>query len=225
MAFLTGLSYQNIIDREPALADFDSSYTTTFQTRIDEAKAVLDNRLRAMGYDLDRLGKKEYFFQFDNTATLTDTATLANVESGLRLLVLQTGTPLDTITVVTSDGVTILSEAPANTAAALFSYVMPNFDGASITCTITNDTAMTASKVLCYLTDPALYFVHLYKALELIYESFRANVGDLFEVKSKYYNELYEREFANLVTYYDADNDGKSTTTEMRSIKQTRILR
>ena len=68
MPFLTGLSYQNIIDREPALADFDTSYTTTFSTRIDEAKAVLDNRLRAMGYDLDRLGKKEYFFNFDNAA-------------------------------------------------------------------------------------------------------------------------------------------------------------
>lgn len=228
MSFLTGLTYQNVIDRESAIADYITDYATTLVTRINEAKAVVDNRLRAYGYDLDKLGQKDYFFNLDNTGGAEDIKTITGIASTQRLLILaiHKGEALGVILKDTSETITYLFDTLDTSASILYSWVLPNI-GSDLKLTIEapNEDVTTPNSIVAYLTDPALYFVHLYKALELIFEGMRSNSGDLFEMKSNYYRELYESEFNNLVTIYDADGDGNASTTEMRSIKQTRMLR
>jgi len=76
-----------------------------------------------------------------------------------------------------------------------------------------------------YLTDPAIYYIHLFKSLEIIYESMRSNPGDLFEMKSLYYGNLYEREFQNLVTFYDSNGDGIASIGEQQSFNRIDLSR
>ena len=99
------------------------------------------------------------------------------------------------------------------------------FVDTSLTFKLNTDTTFTANSLKAYLTDPAIYFIHLYKSLNLIYEGMRSNPGDLFEMKSNYYADLYENELNNLVTYYDRNADGTSQANEFGTLKRTSIKR
>jgi len=230
MPFLTGLTYQNIIDREPAVSAYIPDYTTTIQSRIDEAKAVIDNRLRAMGYDLDKLGIKNYFSENDNDAgtdSVELTLTSAGVNNLLLILKINGVTSLDAVTVEDSYNATVLSETSAPVYPRPSGFILPYVDTTSMTLTVEkDDTTFAAGSILAYLTDPALYMVHLYKSLELIFEGMRAEPGDIFEQKSIRYNDLYEAEFNGLVTYYDRNGDGTTNEEDgQKPIKQGRLMR
>lgn len=226
--FVTGLTYQNIIDREPALADFDTSYATSFTGLIAEAKAVIDNRLRALGYDLDKIGAKTDVWDWDNESGLMVSKTITSLDSTQLLMILkhndtqeygiQTKDEFDNI--ITTDVLTI-DGTP-------ICIVLPYVDTAATSFLIVSRDPLTdvpANGFKIYLTDPAIYFVHLFKSLEIIYESMRSNPGDLFEMKSLYYGELYEREFNNLVTFYDANGDGVASLGEQISLNRTTLSR
>jgi len=82
------------------------------------------------------------------------------------------------------------------------------------------------NRLQVYLTDPAIYMVHLYKSLELIFESITAEPGDLFEQKAERYRQLYEQEFATLVTVYDTNGDGVVDGADnLKQLKQVRFTR
>ena len=232
--FVTGLTYQNLTDREPALADFDTSYATSFTNRIAEAKGVIDNRLRALGYDLDKIGKKTDVWDWDNegldgdgTGTYaTINKTITGITSGQNLLVF---TQLDT----TARSIRLLVYGSNNniifdhtlTLTSIESYVLSFIDPVSTTFTIRDDGIVPANTFKAYLTDPAIYYIHLYKSLEIIYESMRSNPDDLFERKSLYYGNLYEREFQNLVTFYDSNGDGIASIGEQQSFNRIDLSR
>lgn len=226
--FVTGLTYQNIIDREPALADFDTSYATSFTGLIAEAKAVIDNRLRALGYDLDRIGAKTDIWDWDNEESSIISKTV-NFESGQSLLIIQSSQDIaDGLTVQL--GVTSRQISPNISTGKLesnipISITMPNLDSGETIIVLISDGSIDFHSIKAYLTDPAIYFVHLFKSLEIIYESMRSNPGDLFEMKSLYYGDLYEREFNNLVTFYDADGDGVASLGEQISLNRTTLSR
>jgi len=225
--FVTGLTYQNIIDREPALADFDTSYATSFTGLIAEAKAVIDNRLRALGYDLDKIGKKTDVWDWDNESGTTISTQITNPDSTQNLLILVTNDsqPDTNVIVQASQGQEIINETFNIAHQSLFSFVLPYLDSVSVGVYLYINTGFEANSIKAYLTDPAIYFVHLFKSLEIIYESMRSNPGDLFEMKSLYYGDLYEREFQNLVTFYDADGDGVASLGEQISLNRTTLSR
>ena len=226
--FVTGLTYQNLTDREPALADFDTSYAKSFTNRIAEAKGVIDNRLRALGYDLYKIGKKTDVWDWDNEAGTSPDKQIVNIDSTQNLLVILS---LDNYTI----GVTItgyhnqgILEVPSGLSLATntpISLLIPYIDTEGMTFEIVESSPITANSIKAYLTDPAIYFVHLYKSLEIIYESMRSNPGDLFEQKSLYYGNLYEREFQNLVTFYDSNGDGIASIGEQQSFNRIDLSR
>ena len=224
--FVTGLNTDSLIRREPALADFDPNYATNFPDRINEAKAVIDNRLRASGYDLDKIGLKTSIFDFDNDAGTTVAETVSEPAAGQLLLVLVSNASKSvTVAVTGSNGQTIASEA-ITVSGAPSAVILPYSDVDGITVTITADTSIAASSLCVYLTDPAVYFVHLYKALHLIYESFISEPGDLFERKAETYRMAYENEFNTMVTYYDRNGDGTTDENDgQRPMKQVRFMR
>lgn len=226
--FVTGLTYQNLTDREPALADFDTSYATSFTNRIAEAKGVIDNRLRALGYDLDKIGKKTDVWDWDNEESSIISKTV-NFESGQSLLIIQSGQDIaDGLTVQLSD--TYQQISPNILTGELESYIpisitMPNLDSGEVIITLISGGSIDFHSIKAYLTDPAIYYVHLYKSLEIIYESMRSNPDDLFERKSLYYGNLYEREFQNLVTFYDSNGDGIASIGEQQSFNRIDLSR
>jgi len=225
--FVTGLAYQNIIDREPALAGFDTSYVTSFTGLIAEAKGVIDNRLRALGYDLDKIGKKTDVWDWDNEAGGQISKTVTAPESTQLLLILM-GVDGTTSSIYVSDSTNtdffILNSETRTITPNPVSILLPFFVE-NIVVTLTSQGGFTANSIKAYFTDPAIYFVHLFKSLEIIYESMRSNPGDLFEQKSLYYGDLYEREFNNLVTFYDADGDGVASLGEQISLNRTTLSR
>lgn len=225
--FVTGLTYHNIIDREPAIADYIPDYVTTLQTRIDEAKAVIDNRLRAMGYDLNLIGKKTDLWDWDNEAGASLTKAITTPDSTQNLLVICAAeNETVNIAITGSAGQTIFSESSVSLSGTAIARVLPYIDGTSITVVLSLSTgSFTASTVKAYLTDPAIYFLHLYKSLQLIYGSMRSAPGDLFEMQMNYYSDLYENEFNSLVTYYDRNGNGVIEQGETQHLKRTRILR
>ena len=226
--FVTGLTYQNLTDREPALADFDTSYATSFTNRIAEAKGVIDNRLRALGYDLDKIGKKTDVWDWDNDAETVISETLLTPESTqLLLIIMGTDSKVSTLDVqgsANSNHLIVDSKAvtPSPTPIAV---LLPFVDSVSIIISLTTSVTYTASSIKAYLTDPAIYYIHLYKSLEIIYESMRSNPDDLFERKSLYYGNLYEREFQNLVTFYDSNGDGIASIGEQQSFNRIDLSR
>jgi len=226
--FVTGLTYHNIVDREPAIADFIPDYATSLQARIDEAKAVIDNRLRAMGYDLDKIGKKTDVWDWDNEESSIISKTV-NFESGQSLLIIQSSQDIaDGLTVQL--GVTYRQISPNISTGKLesnipISITMPNLDSGETIIALISDGSIDPYSIKAYLTDPAIYFIHLYKSLELIYETMRSAPGDLFEMKSNYYHNLYETEFNSLVTYYDRNGNGVIEQGEMQHLKRTRVFR
>jgi hypothetical protein len=224
--FVTGLTYQNLTDREPALADFDTSYATSFTNRIAEAKGVIDNRLRALGYDLDKIGKKTDVWDWDNDAETTISSQILTPDSTQNLLILMTNdTQPDTNIIVQSSQWQEIINETFFLAYSPVSFVLPYLDSVSIIISLTTSVAYTSSSIKAYLTDPAIYYVHLYKSLEIIYESMRSNPGDLFEMKSLYYGNLYEREFQNLVTFYDSNGDGIASIGEQQSFNRIDLSR
>jgi len=226
--FVTGLTYQNIIDREPALADFDTSYATSFTGLIAEAKAVIDNRLRALGYDLDKIGKKTDVWDWDNEAGTSPDKQITGIDSTQNLLIILSKDNYSigvTITGYNNQGILEITSGLALSTNTPISLLIPYIDTEGMTFEIVESTTITAGALKAYLTDPAIYFVHLFKSLEIIYESMRSNPGDLFEMKSLYYGDLYEREFQNLVTFYDADGDGVASLGEQISLNRTTLSR
>lgn len=226
--FVTGLTYQNIIDREPALADFDTSYATSFTGLIAESKAVIDNRLRALGYDLDKIGKKTDVWDWDNeSAALTMTKTLTDLSSTQLLLILMASESyVSTLNIYDRNSHAIIIQGESITVSTQpISVLIPFLDIVQTSISLQSNEGFSASVLKAYLTDPAIYFVHLFKSLEIIYESMRSNPGDLFEQKSLYYGDLYEREFQNLVTFYDADGDGVASLGEQISLNRTTLSR
>ena len=226
--FVTGLTYQNLTDREPALADFDTSYATSFTNRIAEAKGVIDNRLRALGYDLDKIGKKTDVWDWDNEESSIISKTV-NFEYSQSLLIIQSIQDIaDGLTVQLSDTYQQISpniltgELESNIP---ISVTMPNVDSGEVIITLISGGSIDFHSIKAYLTDPAIYYVHLYKSLEIIYESMRSNPGDLFEMKSLYYGNLYEREFQNLVTFYDSNGDGIASIGEQQSFNRIDLSR
>jgi len=226
--FVTGLTYQNLTDREPALADFDTSYATSFTNRIAEAKAVIDNRLRALGYDLDKIGKKTDVWDWDNEAGTVISETLSTPESTqLLLIIMGTDSKVSTLDVqgsANSNHLIVDSEA-VTPSPIPFAVLLPFVDSVSIIISLTTSVAYTANSLKAYLTDPAIYYIHLFKSLEIIYESMRSNPDDLFERKSLYYGNLYEREFQNLVTFYDSNGDGIASIGEQQSFNRIDLSR
>ena len=226
--FVTGLTYQNLTDREPALADFDTSYATSFTNRIAEAKGVIDNRLRALGYDLDKIGKKTDVWDWDNEAgTVISETLLAPESTQLLLIIMGTDSKVSTLDVqgsANSNHLIVDSKAvtPSPTPIAV---LLPFVDSVSIIISLTTSVAYTANSLKAYLADPAIYYIHLFKSLEIIYESMRSNPGDLFEGKSLYYGNLYEREFQNLVTFYDSNGDGIASIGEQQSFNRIDLSR
>lgn len=226
--FLTGLNTDSLIRREPALADFDPSYATNFPDRINEAKAVIDNRLRASGYDLDKIGLKDYFWHDDNDGGPAISKTITGINSGQTLLVLQTSSVITDILVRNSEGTkTFLVKSVNNTDFVTLGFILQNFDGTSVKLDVYSPgEEIAGNSIQAYLTDPAVYFVHLYKALHLIYESFISEPGDLFERKAETYRMAYENEFNTMVTYYDRNGDGTTDENDgMRPMKQVRFMR
>lgn len=226
--FVTGLTYHNIIDREPAIADYIPDYATTLQTRIDEAKAVIDNRLRAMGYDLNLIGKKIYFCNWDNEVgsegnpviiTITNEDAINN-----SLFIIKSKNSLDAFTLEDGNGINILDETTPGVINPARGFILSEITSNS-SLVLTLDTPITANSICAYLTDPAIYFLHLYKSLQLIYGSMRSAPGDLFEMQMNYYSDLYENEFNSLVTYYDRNGNGVIEQGETQHLKRTRILR
>lgn len=224
--FLTGLNTNSLIRREPALADFDPNYATTFPARISEAKAVIDNRLRASGYDLEKIGIKTGIFNFDNPAGTAVTGAVTEPKSGqLLLVILGNANKTGTVTITGANGQTILTESVAISGAPN-AVILPYSDPNGISIAVTAETSIAANSICAYLTDQAIYFVHLYKALHLIYESFKADSGDLFEQKATVYKDAYENEFSTMVTYYDRNQDGVTDENDGPTpMKQVRFLR
>ena len=226
--FVTGLTYQNLTDREPALADFDTSYATSFTNRIAEAKGVIDNRLRALGYDLDKIGKKTDVWDWDNEAGTSPDKQIANIDSTQNLLVilsLDNYTIGVTITGYHNQGILEVTSGLSLATNTPISLLIPYIDTEGMTFEIVESSPITANSIKAYLTDPAIYYVHLYKSLEIIYESMRSNPDDLFERKSLYYGNLYEREFQNLVTFYDSNGDGIASIGEQQSFNRIDLSR
>lgn len=226
--FVTGLTYQNLTDREPALADFDTSYATSFTNRIAEAKGVIDNRLRALGYDLDKIGKKTDVWDWDNESAEIIEKTLTSPDSTQLLLVIMgTDNKISALGVRGSANSShlIIDDIEITPSPIPIAVLLPFVDSVSIIISLTTSVTYTANSVKAYLTDPAIYYVHLYKSLEIIYESMRSNPGDLFEMKSLYYGELYEREFQNLVTFYDSNGDGIASIGEQQSFNRIDLSR
>jgi len=229
--FVTGLNTDSLIRREPALADFDPSYATNFPDRINEAKAVIDNRLRAMGYDLEKIGKKDYIWNWNNQPAVDDkiNKTLENPDSSQLLLIISTTTGVEiNLTVRGSRGGVqmLVDNAPMVIGPLPISYNLPFTEPGMQVEIYSPNLPLGANCVLAYLTDPAVYFVHLYKALHLIYESFISEPGDLFERKAETYRMAYENEFSTMVTYYDRNGDGTTDENDgMRPMKQVRFMR
>jgi len=225
--FVTGLTYQNIIDREPAIADFIPDYATSLQARIDEAKAVIDNRLRGMGYDLNLIGKKTDLWDWDNEELDTLTKTLTNPDSTQNLFIVcfKEGISNGTFQVLGRASQTIIHETGFTVSAgATVCRIIPYID-TTVTIKLIQENPFDAIGVKAYLTDPAIYFLHLYKSLQLIYGSMRSAPGDLFEMQMNYYSDLYETEFNSLATYYDRNGDGTMQNEEMQHLKRTRVFR
>jgi len=226
--FVTGLTYHNIVDREPAIADYIPDYVTTLQTRIDEAKAVIDNRLRAMGYDLNLIGKKTDLWDWDNEASTSPNKQVTNVDSTQCLLVVLS---LDNYSVVITatghhgQGIKEIASGVSLSTNLPYAVLLPYIDSQSMTFEIIESKTIGAGHLKAYLTDPAIYFLHLYKSLQLIYGSMRSAPGDLFEMQMNYYSDLYENEFNSLVTYYDRNGNGVIEQGETQHLKRTRILR
>jgi len=226
--FVTGLTYQNIIDREPALADFDTSYATSFTGLIAEAKAVIDNRLRALGYDLDKIGAKTDVWDWDNNLSNSVEKTITGVGSGQLLLILSTWDNASLSLYIYQNGDSnykIVDITSVTLTPLPMSILLPYVNSTSITFVLTSGDNITANSIKAYLTDPAIYFLHLYKSLQLIYGSMRSAPGDLFEMQMNYYSDLYENEFNSLVTYYDRNGNGVIEQGEMQHLKRTRVFR
>ena len=226
--FVTGLTYQNLTDREPALADFDTSYATSFTNRIAEAKGVIDNRLRALGYDLDKIGKKTDVWDWDNESAEIIEKTLTSPDSTqLLLIIMGTDNKISTLGVRGSANSShlIIDDIEITPSPIPIAVLLPFVDSVSIAISLTTSVAYTANSLKAYLTDPAIYYIHLFKSLEIIYESMRSNPGDLFEGKSLYYGNLYEREFQNLVTFYDSNGDGIASIGEQQSFNRIDLSR
>ena len=225
--FLTGLNVHQIIRREPALADFDPSYATNFPDRLNEAKAVIDNRLRASGYDLEKIGIKTDVWNFDNADDATISVTLTDCKASQNLLVIIPKESIEDaiIRVAGANGNIILNDSTTGiTAGVPVSVILP-YSESTMTFSILG-TAIEANSLKVYLTDTAVYFVHLYKTLHLIYESFKADPGDLFEQKAETYRMAYENEFNTMVTYYDRNGDGTTDETDgQKPVKQVRFKR
>lgn len=226
--FVTGLTYQNLTDREPALADFDTSYATSFTNRIAEAKGVIDNRLRALGYDLDKIGKKTDVWDWDNeSAALTITKALTDLDSTQLLIVfVASESYVSTLNIYDRNSHAIIIQGESVTVSTQpVSVLIPFLDTVETSIALSSSEGFSANSIKAYLTDPAIYYVHLYKSLEIIYESMRSNPDDLFERKSLYYGNLYEREFQNLVTFYDANGDGITSIGEQQSFNRIDLSR
>ena len=229
--FVTGINTDSLIRREPALADFDPNYATNFPDRINEAKAVIDNRLRASGYDLDKIGKKDYVWNWDNSAGVDDRVTktiTAPTASQLLLVIVHSQGAATALTVRGSRGGDhlIVDNVPIVIGPLPTSYILPFVDSEIEIEILSPDLPIGAGSLNVYLTDPAVYFVHLYKTLHLIYESFISEPGDLFERKAETYRMAYENEFNTMVTYYDRNGDGTTDETDgQRPMKQVRFMR
>ena len=50
----------------------------------------------------------------------------------------------------------------------------------------------------------------------------QSDVGDLFQTKADFYREMFESEFNNIVTAYDLNEDGTTTTQEIQAITSGR---
>ncbi len=226
--FVTGLTYQNLTDREPALADFDTSYATSFTNRIAEAKGVIDNRLRALGYDIDKIGKKTDVWDWDNeSAALTITKALTDLDSTQLLIVfIASESYVSTLNIYDRNSHAIIIQGESVTVSTQpVSVLIPFLDTVQTSIALSSGEGFSANALKAYLTDPAIYYVHLYKSLEIIYESMRSNPDDLFERKSLYYGNLYEREFQNLVTFYDSNGDGIASIGEQQSFNRIDLSR
>lgn len=234
MALLTGLRYQNLIDREPALTNFEVDYLTSLQPRIDEAKTVIDNILRGEGYDLNKIGIRYNFFNFDNPAhASTVNSGAVTITDATRLLIVNCFQNIVSATITltsASPAVTLFSETIPITAGQNYGFILGNYLPDSVTLTITevgtpSPQTIAAGTIQAYLTDASLYFVHLYKSLQLIYESMTAEPGDLFEVKALRYREEFDNAMNTLVTYYDADGSGNTEIDEKVRINAIRATR
>jgi len=230
MPFVTGVRFDHIIAREPAIADFIPDHSTTLQTRINEAKAIIDNKLRAMGYDLEKIGAKSYAWNYDNAAGEDEiTSAQVSVPSGSSLLILGspafrskvTGTL--TVTLVT-DGVDYFQDTATLPLGdpSFMAILLPFVNSETSVNIAVDDASFTANTVIVYFTDPAIFMVHIYKALELIYRAMQSDVGDLFQTKADFYREMFEAEFSNIVTAYDLNEDGTTTTQEIQAITSGR---
>ena len=235
--FVTGLNTDSLIRREPALADFDPNYTTNFPDRINEAKAVIDNRLRASGYDLDKIGIKEYVWNLDNpeATIISNSVTLSNTNNRLLVCLGPIEQEGDSYTVIVSSlsgsNTTYYCYDSFTPAAGERSFIygksLPYVkNGLTVEIQVAGEGVLLGDAILCFFTDPAVYFVHLYKTLHLIYESFISEPGDLFERKAETYRMAYENEFNTMVTYYDRNGDGTTDENDgQRPMKQVRFMR
>jgi len=235
MSFLTGLRPINILSREPALGDYCPDYTNSFPDFIDESKSLIDNKLRSMGYDLDKLGKKIYFFNFDNDAHASSvSSSQTEISNDTKLLIINSLQDITTAEIKlhqTTPTVTDIKVwTTAITAGENYGYLIPAWLPNDVFLTIRETAAaspetISANTLQIYLTDASLYFVHLYKTLEIIFQSIRSESGDLFQMQAEYYRGLYENELDNLVTYYDSNNNGTADPGEMNRIRRTSLIR
>ncbi len=225
MALHTGLTYRNVLGREPALQSFDPAYATAFAGLIAEAKVVIDNRLRAMGLDLNKIGIKNYIWNNDNP-NVGDLNKHYNGDfpyTEPNTLLIVTGMlPPEYSVVVEFSGGAVFSEAEITD--RVFGAILPYMDRDFFI--ELSGGYFVENRLQVYLTDPAIYMVHLYKSLELIFESITAEPGDLFEQKAERYRQLYEQEFATLVTVYDTNGDGVVDGADnLKQLKQVRFTR
>ena len=227
MPFVTGVRFDHIIAREPAIADFIPDYSTTLQTRINEAKAIIDNKLRAMGYDLEKIGKKDYVWDWDNSAGVEDRVTKTITAPTASQLLLVIASPRNVTAVLTVRGSRgsdhlIVDHVSIVIGPLPTSYILPFVDSEIEIEILSPYLAIDAGSLNVYLTDPAIFMVHIYKALELIYRAMQSDVGDLFQTKADFYREMFEAEFSNIVTAYDLNEDGTTTTQEIQAITSGR---
>ena len=203
---------------EPSASSFMDSSMMDFQGLIDEARAQVVNflkqqrkkiRLYCIPFSLD---SQTLSGNYTGVKSLEDTIErliwVVNVTAGSGGFQLQgtndetleTWNNVGSINVTATGTTTLYFDDP-------YKYYRVNYTGSSVTYT-------------SYLIEKSFYYAHLYKSLQIIYNSFFMQKGDAFDIKRQYYKELYDAEIGSMAATYDEDDDGVVDDSETVRVGQ-----
>lgn len=241
----TGVTNSVILNREPSLADWYFTGTTSWDTIITQAKRVLLNAVMKQSKKW-RLFCTPLSIYTDDGTTITGTAWTSDSSSEDKLnralwcveMIAGTGTHRFYLqgsdngtdwNFITNTETEYLDGTPS--ANFFFDLTTGGKELALIDQTYKYYRIYIATATACqfnsYLIESSFHFTHLYLSLAMINQALSASqdTGRWLE-KYELYNGMYEAELNTMLASYDADDDGEiQTYEEMNTVKRTRLYR